>query len=229
MVFVAGISRLLTMIVLLYFFFFQAEDGIRDYKVTGVQTCALPIYIAHSSAEEPERPAEHGGARRPVGLGHIGPHGEAGHDQHAPGAAERARRREGGAGTEERRDPAPAGIERQNLVDEVVRWPGTGGQHASRRYHRSRSYSKIWYAVSGAAAPVPPKATASLSSSRRHAVSGSDHPHGSAPRFAIRRISSPAGVARVTVSTAASSATRVRFLLRAPSAGWPRRSASQRR
>src|SRR5256885_5956013 len=28
---------------LLYFFFFQAEDGIRDYKVTGVQTCALPI------------------------------------------------------------------------------------------------------------------------------------------------------------------------------------------
>src|SRR5256885_8664683 len=28
----------------MYFFFFQAEDGIRDYKVTGVQTCALPIY-----------------------------------------------------------------------------------------------------------------------------------------------------------------------------------------
>src|SRR5256885_6895844 len=26
-------------------FFFQAEDGIRDYKVTGVQTCALPILI----------------------------------------------------------------------------------------------------------------------------------------------------------------------------------------
>src|SRR5205807_4918470 len=27
----------------LLLFFFQAEDGIRDYKVTGVQTCALPI------------------------------------------------------------------------------------------------------------------------------------------------------------------------------------------
>src|SRR5256885_8975794 len=27
------------------FFFFQAEDGIRDYKVTGVQTCALPISL----------------------------------------------------------------------------------------------------------------------------------------------------------------------------------------
>src|SRR5205807_7586910 len=29
------------------FFFFQAEDGIRDYKVTGVQTCALPIYCSY--------------------------------------------------------------------------------------------------------------------------------------------------------------------------------------
>src|SRR5258707_7306820 len=28
----------------LFFFFFQAEDGIRDFGVTGVQTCALPIY-----------------------------------------------------------------------------------------------------------------------------------------------------------------------------------------
>src|SRR5256885_12496844 len=30
--------------ILCLFFFFQAEDGIRDYKVTGVQTCALPIF-----------------------------------------------------------------------------------------------------------------------------------------------------------------------------------------
>src|SRR2546429_3488168 len=30
--------------VLIVFFFFQAEDGIRDVAVTGVQTCALPIY-----------------------------------------------------------------------------------------------------------------------------------------------------------------------------------------
>src|SRR5437870_7494961 len=28
------------------FFFFQAEDGIRDGHVTGVQTCALPIWIS---------------------------------------------------------------------------------------------------------------------------------------------------------------------------------------
>src|SRR3989454_6699834 len=31
------------------FFFFQAEDGIRDYKVTGVQTCALPILVVAES------------------------------------------------------------------------------------------------------------------------------------------------------------------------------------
>src|SRR2546421_8103520 len=30
-------------VCLLFFFFFQAEDGIRDLIVTGVQTCALPI------------------------------------------------------------------------------------------------------------------------------------------------------------------------------------------
>src|SRR5205085_9482728 len=32
-----------TMMLLMLFFFFQAEDGIRDLTVTGVQTCALPI------------------------------------------------------------------------------------------------------------------------------------------------------------------------------------------
>src|SRR5256885_2402940 len=31
-------------------FFFQAEDGIRDYKVTGVQTCALPISYPGSTS-----------------------------------------------------------------------------------------------------------------------------------------------------------------------------------
>src|SRR5256885_5806283 len=34
------------------FFFFQAEDGIRDYKVTGVQTCALPIYVLQDEKDE---------------------------------------------------------------------------------------------------------------------------------------------------------------------------------
>src|SRR5688572_31525211 len=32
-------------VVFCFFFFFQAEDGIRDLTVTGVQTCALPIWL----------------------------------------------------------------------------------------------------------------------------------------------------------------------------------------
>src|SRR2546429_6159287 len=34
---------LLRVALVVFFFFFQAEDGIRDVAVTGVQTCALPI------------------------------------------------------------------------------------------------------------------------------------------------------------------------------------------
>src|SRR5258707_7494255 len=34
------------------FFFFQAEDGIRDIGVTGVQTCALPISLCHATARD---------------------------------------------------------------------------------------------------------------------------------------------------------------------------------
>src|SRR5439155_16914288 len=38
----------------LHFFFFQAEDGIRDGHVTGVQTCALPIsFVTHVEAGKP--------------------------------------------------------------------------------------------------------------------------------------------------------------------------------
>src|SRR2546430_1510950 len=36
------------------FFFFQAEDGIRDLTVTGVQTCALPIFMARRHLERSE-------------------------------------------------------------------------------------------------------------------------------------------------------------------------------
>src|SRR2546430_5605655 len=37
-----------------FFFFFQAEDGIRDLTVTGVQTCALPIFNALAVDEHGE-------------------------------------------------------------------------------------------------------------------------------------------------------------------------------
>src|SRR5262249_59348058 len=42
------------------FFFFQAEDGIRDWSVTGVQTCALPI----SLPPEADRAVRFGGQRK---------------------------------------------------------------------------------------------------------------------------------------------------------------------
>src|SRR5256886_9404557 len=48
------------------FFFFQAEDGIRDLTVTGVQTCALPIWHGRCGHLHPGRaPGEHRGAERP--------------------------------------------------------------------------------------------------------------------------------------------------------------------
>src|SRR6266511_4501873 len=53
------------------FFFFQAEDGIRDFHVTGVQTCALPIChtaprgLVHPSRRRARRAARPAGPRRP--------------------------------------------------------------------------------------------------------------------------------------------------------------------
>src|SRR2546427_7328056 len=43
--FVCGCNLDVLSSILVLFFFFQAEDGIRDLTVTGVQTCALPILI----------------------------------------------------------------------------------------------------------------------------------------------------------------------------------------
>src|SRR5690606_40092496 len=48
-------------------FFFQAEDGIRDFHVTGVQTCALPIWRRRPAGRAPaacRRSAGPRGARR---------------------------------------------------------------------------------------------------------------------------------------------------------------------
>src|SRR5256885_5148523 len=56
----------------LIFFFFQAEDGIRDYKVTGVQTCALPICRGRGLAAR-----EHDGCLK--GLAAVHAHQACGH------------------------------------------------------------------------------------------------------------------------------------------------------
>src|SRR5690606_40137091 len=49
----------------IFFFFFQAEDGIRDFHVTGVQTCALPIFahLRFASRRRSEPPPASGTTR----------------------------------------------------------------------------------------------------------------------------------------------------------------------
>src|SRR2546430_9465047 len=49
------------------FFFFQAEDGIRDLTVTGVQTCALPISLIHR-VRRIRKDTKHDGAVRLVDI-----------------------------------------------------------------------------------------------------------------------------------------------------------------
>src|SRR5437870_12900041 len=67
--------------VFIFFFFFQAEDGIRDGHVTGVQTCALPIFfdketgvlLWHASDYNHEKDAKNlGAAVRPLALFRAG-------------------------------------------------------------------------------------------------------------------------------------------------------------
>src|SRR2546421_7016828 len=48
------------------FFFFQAEDGIRDLIVTGVQTCALPIWRHFPPRSRPAPPAMPRAPSRPA-------------------------------------------------------------------------------------------------------------------------------------------------------------------
>src|SRR2546430_13608694 len=62
-------------------FFFQAEDGIRDLTVTGVQTCALPIWVLFvrvrgARAARVARGGDAGGADRHAGRGGAGRRGD---------------------------------------------------------------------------------------------------------------------------------------------------------
>src|SRR5207245_6215112 len=56
-------------------FFFQAEDGIRDATVTGVQTCALPILpgLARRGATHAARVGRRGGRESPVERAQLPP------------------------------------------------------------------------------------------------------------------------------------------------------------
>src|SRR5258708_31793091 len=59
-------------IVRYQFFFFQAEDGIRDDLVTGVQTCALPISFSASEPERSEAEKADAAARRKLTFSYYG-------------------------------------------------------------------------------------------------------------------------------------------------------------
>src|SRR5215813_6939962 len=91
------------------FFFFQAEDGIRDADVTGVQTCALPICQEAAKASLADTPAEDEASEQYAG----------------------AFRREHQRGAERRREPAPARAaqERREVVARDGRGSGGGCQH----------------------------------------------------------------------------------------------------
>src|SRR5882762_957630 len=54
--------------LLFFFFFFQAEDGIRDSSVTGVQTCALPIWVGEVGASVARCPRTPPDAAKTPGL-----------------------------------------------------------------------------------------------------------------------------------------------------------------
>src|SRR4051794_41692714 len=53
----------------IFFFFFQAEDGIRDGRVTGVQTCALPILDFLRAGRHRRVPAENPSTSGPLRAG----------------------------------------------------------------------------------------------------------------------------------------------------------------
>src|SRR5690606_40733004 len=110
-----------SLVYLFLFFFFQAEDGIRDFHVTGVQTCALPIFHDRERAvsEQRRRHQRIAGAQDP-------PHeGAERHD------------REGTYGEDARIAPAPrAEIGRASCRERVESAGATGTVKKKRRRER---------------------------------------------------------------------------------------------
>src|SRR2546426_12492422 len=141
------------------FFFFQAEDGIRYYKVTGVQTCALPI-LDRARADRPVlalapvTPRRRAGLARPPRPARRRAGAAVDRDARAPHAVERARgpprglrahrAGQGPPGARGRRQARPA--ERPPADRHARRDPG-GSAHGRRGPDRDR------VRVAGARAP----------------------------------------------------------------------------
>src|SRR2546426_7217401 len=144
-------------IMLSFFFFFQAEDGIRDYKVTGVQTCALPISRSarrraprrgHRREGWARRGARLDGAVRPdrpparrAGAQSGGAHG----DLH------RRRARRHAHGPRRRRRPRDR---RTRLGGDRLRWRGLARRPAERARGGTRRRDRRPRAVRGPLHPA---------------------------------------------------------------------------
>src|SRR5690606_39869934 len=73
-------------------FFFQAEDGIRDFHVTGVQTCALPISAEAARKARHDR-TQHARSSTPVPGLRFSPHGQHAVDRQVGTAVRRSEER----------------------------------------------------------------------------------------------------------------------------------------
>src|SRR5688500_20377375 len=107
-----------------FYFFFQAEDGIRVYKVTGVQTCALPICSCADAVHTPVTPrptasstAIHRSEERRVG--------KEGRSRWAQGHQKKREGHRGGEGSREwRRSSGKSGTRGQRVREDgrLVEW-----------------------------------------------------------------------------------------------------------
>src|SRR5215217_8027261 len=154
------------MVIILFFFFFQAEDGIRYIGVTGVQTCALPI------CTDPRRRWIDAGDHRPGGDERVGGRGGA-----AGGVATAPPRRHVrlhgqrlGRGRAGRRRPrAAARREQAPACGAAVARPcrRTGGQLAGAGVRAMRSSGRRGLALTAClivlAAPLPMASAAPVS------------------------------------------------------------------
>src|SRR5699024_4553832 len=135
-------------------FFFQAEDGIRDRNVTGVQTCALPIWLRPAVAQQVPGPAaDDRGDAEPgeQGRQQSGPADEAAHAEHEE-AADPERRGEHGRHADG--EPAAATARRHHrlrargvdraLERAAVRRPGRGRARTPARTHTARTTHAAW-------------------------------------------------------------------------------------
>src|SRR5436190_2161250 len=119
-----------------FFFFFQAEDGIRDHCVTGVQTCALPI--SPSDARHP-RPDDRDGLPGPDDLSSPDADGRPPADRaHAVPPRDQCRRRPLARGGAARRCPDPRRRRSPGrLPAPVQRWDAPANRDRDRARMRS--------------------------------------------------------------------------------------------